>query len=81
MTQRENNTLSHEFVNFSFELQIVPAARNQGIGEFLLQLLCHIGHHWNMEKVMLTVFKGAYYFLDFISYVIRKYDYLTHHCL
>ncbi|ORY94828.1 hypothetical protein BCR43DRAFT_494655 [Syncephalastrum racemosum] len=45
-------------VAYCFELQIAPAARNQGIGEFLLQLLCHIGHHWNMEKVMLTVFKA-----------------------
>ncbi|KAI8381307.1 acyl-CoA N-acyltransferase [Radiomyces spectabilis] len=45
-------------VAYCYELQLVPEARNQGLGEYLMQLLVDIGHHWGMEKVMLTVFKA-----------------------
>ncbi|ORZ14807.1 hypothetical protein BCR42DRAFT_58534 [Absidia repens] len=44
-------------VAYCYELQLVEAARNQGLGEYLMGLLFQIGHHWKMEKVMLTVFK------------------------
>ncbi|CAO3590980.1 unnamed protein product [Absidia cylindrospora] len=44
-------------VAYCYELQLVEAARNQGLGEYLMWLLFQIGHHWKMEKVMLTVFK------------------------
>ncbi|KAI9248798.1 hypothetical protein BDA99DRAFT_445958 [Phascolomyces articulosus] len=43
---------------YCFELQLVPNARNQGLGEFLMQLLERIGSYWKMDKVMLTVFKA-----------------------
>jgi hypothetical protein len=37
---------------------VAENARNQGLGEHLMRLLCQIGLHWQLEKVMLTVFKG-----------------------
>ena len=44
--------------SISFELQLIPSARGQGLGEFLMQLLERIGCYWKMDKMMLTVFKG-----------------------
>ncbi|KAI8096303.1 uncharacterized protein BX664DRAFT_363816 [Halteromyces radiatus] len=44
-------------VAYCYELQLSEDARNQGLGEYLMDLLFQIGHHWKMEKVMLTVFK------------------------
>lgn len=42
----------------SYEIQLIPGARGQGLGEFLMNLLSQIGTYWEMDKVMLTVFKG-----------------------
>lgn len=42
----------------SYEIQLTESARNNGLGEYLMGLLSHIGSYWQMDKVMLTVFKG-----------------------
>ncbi|KAI9312343.1 hypothetical protein BX666DRAFT_2020928 [Dichotomocladium elegans] len=50
---------------YCYEIQLVPDARGHGIGEFLMNLLGEIGAYWEMDKVMLTVFKankGAFRF-------------------
>ncbi|KAI8340711.1 hypothetical protein BC941DRAFT_417979 [Chlamydoabsidia padenii] len=44
-------------VAYCYELQLAEHARNQGLGEYLMDLLFQIGHYWKLEKVMLTVFK------------------------
>jgi len=36
----------------------MQGARRGGIGKTLMQCLCNIAREWNMQKVMLTVFKG-----------------------
>ncbi|KAI7854544.1 hypothetical protein BDC45DRAFT_440681 [Circinella umbellata] len=43
---------------YCFELQLIPTARSQGLGEFLMRLLERIGNYWKMDKIMLTVFKA-----------------------
>ena len=43
----------------SYELQTAPSFRRLGLGRHLLEKLIKIGKHWHMEKVMLTVLKGA----------------------
>lgn len=50
---------------YCYEIQLIPGARGQGLGEFLMNLLSQIGTYWEMDKVMLTVFKankGAFKF-------------------
>lgn len=42
----------------SFEIQVVPEYQRRGIGAYLISLLETIGKATQMEKVMLTVFKG-----------------------
>ncbi|CAO3637570.1 unnamed protein product [Cunninghamella echinulata] len=52
-------------VAYCYELQLTEQARNQGLGEYLMNLLMDIGNYWKLEKVMLTVFKdnkGAFRF-------------------
>jgi ribosomal protein S18 acetylase RimI-like enzyme len=46
------------FLSYSFEIQIVPGYQRRGIGAYLIGLLETIGRAMQMEKVMLTVFKG-----------------------
>jgi len=41
----------------SYELQVSPSVQRGGIGKALMQCLCDIARKWNMQKVMLTVFK------------------------
>ncbi|KAJ2963967.1 hypothetical protein NQZ79_g1047 [Umbelopsis isabellina] len=41
----------------SYEIQLKESARGKGLGEYLMKLLEEIGNRWEMEKVMLTVFK------------------------
>ncbi|KAG1465781.1 hypothetical protein G6F46_000007 [Rhizopus delemar] len=43
---------------YCYEIQLTTDARNQGLGEFLMNLLSCIGSYWKMDKVMLTVFKA-----------------------
>lgn len=46
--------------SISYEVQLVPSGRGQGLGQYLMDLLWRIGNYWGMDKVMLTVFKGMY---------------------
>ncbi|KAI8637440.1 hypothetical protein BD408DRAFT_353776 [Parasitella parasitica] len=50
---------------YCYEIQLAQSARNQGLGEYMMNLLSQIGAYWKMDKVMLTVFKanqGAFKF-------------------
>ncbi|KAI9445194.1 acyl-CoA N-acyltransferase [Lactarius indigo] len=46
-----------ERVLYCYELQVVQDVRRGGIGKTLMQCLCDIAREWDMQKVMLTVFK------------------------
>ncbi|KAH9175362.1 acyl-CoA N-acyltransferase [Lactarius sanguifluus] len=46
-----------ERVLYCYELQVVQDVRRGGIGKTLVQCLCNIAHEYDMQKVMLTVFK------------------------
>ncbi|KAH8988863.1 acyl-CoA N-acyltransferase [Lactarius akahatsu] len=46
-----------ERVLYCYELQVVQDVRRGGIGKTLVQCLCNIAREWDMQKVMLTVFK------------------------
>jgi hypothetical protein len=37
---------------------VAQSKRRGGIGKTLMQCLCDIAREWDMQKVMLTVFKG-----------------------
>jgi hypothetical protein len=43
---------------WSYELQVSQSAQRGGMGKTLMGCLCDIARRWNMQKVMLTVFKG-----------------------
>ena len=43
---------------YSYELQVVQGVQRGGIGKTLMQCLCDIARAWDMQKVILTVFKG-----------------------
>ncbi|KAI8990192.1 hypothetical protein BDB01DRAFT_841961 [Pilobolus umbonatus] len=43
---------------YCYEIQLAEESRNRGLGEYLMNLLYKIGCYWNMDKVMLTVFKA-----------------------
>lgn len=43
--------------SFSYELQVSPSARRQGVGAALVRVCEQMGRDWRMDKVMLTVFK------------------------
>lgn len=42
----------------SYELQVSQSAQRGGMGKTLMRCLCDIACRWNIQKVMLTVFKG-----------------------
>jgi GNAT superfamily N-acetyltransferase len=42
----------------SYELQVADAAQGMGIGKKLMNELITLGRAFNMEKILLTVFKG-----------------------
>lgn len=42
----------------SYELQVSQSAQRGGMGKTLMACLYDIARRWNMQKVMLTVFKG-----------------------
>lgn len=44
--------------SYSYELQVVQGVQRGGVGKTLVQGLCDIARAWDMQKVMLTVFKG-----------------------
>ena len=44
----------------SYELQVEATAQGMGIGKKLVNDLTTLGRAFNMEKIMLTVFKGLY---------------------
>ncbi|KAA1468231.1 acyl-CoA N-acyltransferase, partial [Dentipellis sp. KUC8613] len=44
-------------VVYCYELQVAKTARRTGLGKVLMQCLHDIGRAWNMQKIMLTVFK------------------------
>ncbi|KAI9460875.1 hypothetical protein BJY52DRAFT_234921 [Lactarius psammicola] len=46
-----------ECVLYCYELQVAQGVRRGGIGKTLVQYLYDIAREWNMQKVMLTVFK------------------------
>ncbi|KAG6336938.1 hypothetical protein ID866_2132 [Astraeus odoratus] len=56
-------------VIYCYELQVSKHARRCGLGKLLTQHLSDIGAKWNMEKVMLTVFKANQSALAFYTSV------------
>ena len=48
------------FQNYSYELQVTATAQGMGIGKKLINDLTTLGRAFNMEKILLTVFKGLY---------------------
>ena len=51
------------FQIYSYELQVAATAQGMGIGKKLINELTTLGRAFNMEKILLTVFKGLYPFL------------------
>lgn len=43
----------------SWELQLVPRVHRRGLGRFMMQLAELIARTYKLDKIMLTVFKGA----------------------
>lgn len=52
-------------VAYCYEIQLKESARGKGLGEYLMKLLEEIGKRWQMDKVMLTVFKANKGAFDF----------------
>lgn len=44
---------------FSYEFQVLASNQGGGIGKKLVQYLSDVGAGWQMEKIVLTVFKGV----------------------
>lgn len=44
----------------SYDIQVTTAAQGMGLGKELLGELAKLGNAYNMEKIMLTVLKGAH---------------------
>lgn len=42
----------------SYELQVLQSAQRGGMGKTLMGFLYDIARRWNMQKIVLTVFKG-----------------------
>jgi ribosomal protein S18 acetylase RimI-like enzyme len=61
---------------YCYELQIIETHRRYGIGRYLMSCLYEIGLNFNMNKVMLTVFKNNKIAIDFylnaLKYSIDK---------
>ncbi len=43
---------------FSYELQVSPDFKRQGLGRILMEQVKAIGRKYDMDKIVLTVFKG-----------------------
>lgn len=50
--------------NYSYELQVTASRQGMGLGKRLINELVTLGRAFNMEKILLTVFKGLHPFLD-----------------
>ena len=48
------------FQIYSYELQVAATSQGMGIGKKLMNDLTTLGRAFNMEKIILTVFKGLY---------------------
>lgn len=57
-------------VVYSYELQVEKQEERRGIGRTLMDILHRLGQHWELEKVMVTVFKCACYFLSLLSILL-----------
>ena len=57
---------------YSYELQVVQGVQRGGIGKTLVHCLCDIAREWDMQKFMLTVFKGDEIQLSVIPLVMFK---------
>ena len=56
----------------SYELQVSQSVQRGGIGKALVQCLCDIARKWDMQKVMLTVFKGDDKHMSFLTPILRR---------
>ncbi|KAI0257555.1 acyl-CoA N-acyltransferase [Lactifluus subvellereus] len=64
-----------ECVLYCYELQVSQSVQRGGIGKVLMQCLCDIARKWNMQKVMLTVFKEnrpAFLFYDAMGFQVES---------
>ena len=57
---------------YSYELQVAQGERRGGIGGTLMQCLCDIARERDMQKVMLTVFKGDEIQLSFCLIMLNE---------
>ncbi|KAH9982472.1 acyl-CoA N-acyltransferase [Lactifluus volemus] len=66
-----------ECVLYCYELQVSQTVQRGGIGKVLMQCLCDIARKWNIQKVMLTVFKAnqaAFLFYQTMGFNVESED-------
>jgi len=57
--RQSTSYLRTDLTDFSYELQVNPTFRGVGIGRTLMNMITDIGTAYEMERIMLTVLKGA----------------------
>lgn len=60
LQKKSHLNIDISFQIYSYELQVAATSQGMGIGKKLMNDLNTLGRAFNMEKIMLTVFKGFY---------------------
>ena len=58
-------------VLYCYEIQLEKSVRNKGLGKFVMQILQLLAHRYNMQKVMVTVFKDNEKAMDFFTKLLK----------